>query len=1616
MKSKKFAWCVLAAMLFYAFVVPTMESEAYLCYYVKPGGFVGCSGTYAPDCTCFSDDAMTGYQGGGNVGGCAAICAAYGTVNAACGGATVTMATAGTGTGTVSGGGMRLAGSPVTITATPDPGSTFVSWSTSLTTACGGSTSASCTFSMQYCGLTATATFNDTTAPTVALSSAASEPTNVSPFSVTATFSESVTGFALGDIVVGNGSAGSFSGSGATYTFNITPTANGVVTVDVPANVAQDSATNTNTAATTLSRTYDGTAPTVTINQEAAQADPATGSPINFTVVFSESVTGFATGDVTFGGTATGTLTETVSGSGTTYNVAVSGMASAGTVIASIASGKATDAAGNGNTASASTDNTVDFTPPPASVSSINRAVADPTKATSVTFTVTFTESMSGIDIGDFALALTGTATGTIASVSAASGITVTVTVNSVSGNGTLGLNLNDNDSIKNVLNVPLGGAGVDGSFTGQIYTVDNTAPTVVLTSIATDPTGGSPFSVTATFSESVTGFLSGDVSVTNGSVSSFTPVSVTTYTIGVTPLVNGVVTVNVAANAAQDSAGNNSTAATPLTRTYDSTLVPGYSSTPASGSTITVGMATVGSSVSTAWQVSETGNATLNVASHVLGGTNPLDFSVTPATLSIGNGTSPQNLTIQCTPSAVGLRTATLTVNHDAGAAAAYTLECTGATPASGAGVGSTDNTSVTISFTPGSGSSRIVVFYPTAGGAGFTPADGTGYTATAFGTGAVAPSTYVVYDGSGSSFTVTGLTAGTSYSYAVYEYNGSGGTATYLTGSALTGNVSTTGGGTTGVTINRIGNVTGSTVTAYGTATGTGITERGFYWWIPPTAENHFGGSESGLIPEGSYGAGAFSLNITGLKPGNTYHIKVYVKVGGQIITSDEQIFTTSTTGATGKTSPTVITTSCTMNADGTVTAAGQITDVGTSPVNVYGFLYAKHPYPFTGDNGDAALAMWDKVPVYQGISFTGTIRNLAPGKWYLRAYAHNDNPDSDAAQTASLGYGEDCTFTVPGDIIVPTAPGGLTGVAKSPTQIDLAWTDNSTDETGFRIFRDGTELLPSPKAGANVTTFSDTGLTCGKTYTYTVKAMNADGDSAATSAVTVTTPACTVTIPAASSGLTATAKSQTQIDLAWTDNSGNETGFKIFRDGVELLPSPKVVANVTTFSDTGVTCGTTYTYTVKAVNAAGDSAGVTATATTPACASGSPTAPGGLTGVAKSATQVDLSWTDNSNNETGFRIFRNGVELTPSPKVGAGVTTFSDTGVICGTTYTYTVKAVNAAGDSAGVTATATTPACASGAPTAPGGLTATAVSQTQINLLWTDNSSDETGFKLFRNGVLIKTTGANVTTFSDTGLTCGVTYTYIVKATNAAGDSAGVTASATAQACAYIPPYIPPYVAPYVPPFYDTGSPYKYNQVADYLYVSTEVNKSILLALTGSVPDAASMFMLMLTPLTYTVVTQPLHGTLNGTGPYLTYKPNQDFIGTDYFIYRVWDGTAYSSAPVQIIVHQNSHANIGDKYEMDIFCAEYDGEKYGFRMNLTPVAADPSAYYWKGDLSTFGKAYSSGKGCISVGKDLHLNVPTAVYRGTVYQFTLNFIPLQSDPFGFYWKMDLGTLKAH
>ena len=199
------------------------------------------------------------------------------------------------------------------------------------------------------------------------------------------------------------------------------------------------------------SYTIDKTQPSVTINQAAGQADPTSASPINFTVTFSETVTGFAASDISFAGsTVGGTLTAAVTGTGPTYNVAVSGMTGTGTVVVSVPAGAATDAAGNASLASTSTDNsvafsTVDTTAP--TVQSINRVGTTPTNAASVSWTVLFSESVTGVDASDFALVTTGAVTGATITTVSGSGSQYTVTANTGTGNGTLGLNLVDNDT-----------------------------------------------------------------------------------------------------------------------------------------------------------------------------------------------------------------------------------------------------------------------------------------------------------------------------------------------------------------------------------------------------------------------------------------------------------------------------------------------------------------------------------------------------------------------------------------------------------------------------------------------------------------------------------------------------------------------------------------------------------------------------------------------------------------------------------------------------------------------------------------------------------------------------------------------------------------------------------------------------------------------------------------------------------------------------------------------------------------------------------------------------------------------------------------------------------------
>ena len=201
-------------------------------------------------------------------------------------------------------------------------------------------------------------------------------------------------------------------------------------------------------------------------------------------------------------------------------------------------------------------------------------------------------------------------------------------------------------------------------------------------------------------------------------------------------------------------------------------------------------------------------------------------------------------------------------------------------------------------------------------------------------------------------------------------------------------------------------------------------------------------------------------------------------------------------------------------------------------------------------------------------------------------------------------------------------PAAPGNLAAAAQSATQILLTWTDASATETGFEVYQslDGAQYTSIGALSANTAGTTVTGLEPSTRYYYVVRAFNDAGwaDSLPASATTLPPPPA----PSAPSGLTAAPASDTSIDLSWTDNSSDETGFLIQRslDGTTWTTAGSVPANATTFRDPGLASGTVYYYRASACNGSGCSAPAAMTASAPfiySYATGETTATGTLAG---------------------------------------------------------------------------------------------------------------------------------------------------------------------------------------------------------------------------------------------------------------------------------------------------------------------------------------------------------------------------------------------------------------
>jgi len=342
---------------------------------------------------------------------------------------------------------------------------------------------------------------------------------------------------------------------------------------------------------------------------------------------------------------------------------------------------------------------------------------------------------------------------------------------------------------------------------------------------------------------------------------------------------------------------------------------------------------------------------------------------------------------------------------------------------------------------------------------------------------------------------------------------------------------------------------------------------------------------------------------------------------------------------------------------------------------------------------------------------------------------------------------------------EVRLPESPGSLTTRILSPSEIRLSWQDNSDNESGFRIYRNGNEIAT---VGANVTAYTDTGLQEGKSYTYRVASYNQSGESSLSGSRRIKT---SVSVSEPPGSLSSRVLSPSEIRLSWQDNSDNESGFRIYRNG---NPIATVNANTTSFTDTGLASDTDYTYRISSYNAGGESTlSGPLRITTPVEVSVSP---GGLSSRVISPTEIELTWQDNSENEDGFRVYRNGKKIA---EVGANTTSYVDTGLEENTNYTYRVASFNEAGESSFSSGLQlTTPV---GVPSSPGRLRTETISPTRIKLTWQDNSDNESGFRIYRNGNTVGSVGANTTSYIHRGLESETRYCYQIVAYNSSGES-------------------------------------------------------------------------------------------------------------------------------------------------------------------------------------------------------------------------------------------------
>lgn len=472
----------------------------------------------------------------------------------------------------------------------------------------------------------------------------------------------------------------------------------------------------------------------------------------------------------------------------------------------------------------------------------------------------------------------------------------------------------------------------------------------------------------------------------------------------------------------------------------------------------------------------------------------------------------------------------------------------------------------------------------------------------------------------------------------------------------------------------------------------------------------------------------------------------------------------------------------------------------------------------------------------------SILGDGSRLHLGGQFLRVGAPGTGRQEGYARLSDDGTG-------PGDTTAPTAPQLLVSTGQTGSTVSLQW-ERSTDNVGVvghRIFRDGIEA-----GQVTGTTFTDTGLSGGRSYTYTVAAVDLEGNvSAPSNAVTTGTPSQLVAARSVwryldnGSNQGTAWRASAFDDTTWRSGhaqlgygDGDEAtvvgfgpdpnaryittyfrqsftvadpaavpglrlgllrddGAVVYLNGTEVARSNMPAGTISAATPASTTVGGTdesryYPFTVDPrllvsgrntlavevhqVNASSSDLSfdlqLDVLAGQPDTTA--PSAPADVTVTGTTPTSVDLAWNASTDNVgvVGYRVFRNGTQVGAVASPG-----FTDAGLASTTSYTYTVRAFDGAGNvsasSAPVTATT---ASDTSPPTTPGDLTVSAVTNNSASLAWTASTDDVgvTGYRVRRDGTVVATVTA--TSFTDTGLAEGTTYRYTVEASDGPNTSA------------------------------------------------------------------------------------------------------------------------------------------------------------------------------------------------------------------------------------------------